>query len=396
MSIVNTPFVCEDVSEKIKNIEIEKLTAEEALKSRTKLINYIFHEVRNPINVIGIGIEALEEKLTKSNTRSVSNIIRLMKNSIERASTILNDTLDYTKLDTKINMMDFEIYNIGDIVEEVVILNKIKAIKLNINIYTNINDVLYSRVDKDRMFQVFENLLSNAIKFTPPDGDIYISLKEKDGLIIFKIKDTGYGIKDEFLKNVFEPYNNIKSKQNNNNHKGLGIGLSIVKKILEIHSSSIEIQSEENIGTTFSFKILKSVNKIDLTTEHEERGIHIKDKKILIVDDDESNLMAIKELLHIKGFETSTLSDGVDFINSIKNKEILDDTYDLILLDNIMKTMNGKDALIICRNEYDFKGKIAILSGCTTPGDRERFIEAGTDFILEKPFKYGNFIKLIN
>lgn len=385
----------------IKNVEFQKKIADERLKSRTSLINYIFHEVRNPINVLSTGIEVLEEKIYKVNPDMtvIKNIIVLMKNSVERASEILNDTLDYTRFELKANALDIKTHNLSKITNEAVALSRIKAENLKIDIYTDIDEITNVNIDTNRMFQVINNLLSNSLKFTEENGRIFIKVKNLENKILFSIEDSGCGIELNNIKKIFEPYNNIQSEYTNSSKKGMGIGLSITKKIIELHSSEINVKSTPGKGSTFSFYLPKSYN---INLENTSSKTVIKNtigKKVLIVDDDISNVSVLKELLFIRGFVVETLSDGTHLVEAVKNDRKINDIpvtdFDIILLDNMMKTMDGWEALSIIRSDYDFKQNVIMLSGCTTQDDIDKFTKLGADGVLEKPFNYQKFLKFL-
>jgi len=390
----------EDYSEKIKEVSEE----------RVKLINYIFHEVRNPINVLSTGIDLIDQKLLEifPDMKNIKNTISLMRSSVKRASKILNDTLDYTKFEQKANVLNTEIQNLSIIVQEAIKLSKLKALEYDIMLHNDVEDDIYTDIDKNRIFQAINNLLSNALKFTPPNGKIYIETTKNSGYAHFKIKDTGCGISEIDIKKIFKPYNNITSSHNNNKIKGMGMGLSITKKIIELHSSVLSVESELGKGTIFSFKIpLVSETKLkEFKNKHENyKGEELKytnkveyNMKILLVDDDRSNLFVLKNLLEMRGFEVDTLSDGKELIECVKNKqnkEIKMKEYHLILLDNLMKYTNGSETLKILRNEYDFNQKVVILSGCTTKEDAQYFKDCGADGVLEKPFNYEKFLEFL-
>lgn len=391
----------------LAKVEHAKISAENALKDRVTLINYIFHEVRNPINVLSAGIETLEDKLKgEIHVGNMKRIISLMRKSVERATRILNDTLDYTKFETKLNVLELTSCDIGKVIEEAVVLNKIKAETYNIDIYSDIDKTLKAKIDKDRIFQVINNLLSNAIKFTPEGGKIFVSLKtnrnDKNRVTVI-IEDTGCGISPENLKQVFKPYNNISASHNNAKIKGMGLGLSITKKIVELHSTSLNVESTIDRGTKFSFDLIKSFDTLETKIDDLSNLINLpensKGVRLLLIDDDMDNIEIMKELLETKGFKTEFLNDGQELIDCVKTGTVKNtniDDFDIVLLDNVMKLVNGSKALEICRDEYGFGGKVAILSGCVTSEDKAEFLNAGADWILEKPFNFGEFLKIFD
>jgi len=377
--------------EKLIKYEIDKQVSEKKYDDKMKIVNYIFHEVRNPLHTITIGIETIKN-ICKS--KDIDEIVDVINGSINRTTKILNDTLDYSKLeknnDSNKNIFNISRINFSNVLNNLFSEYKIQANSLNIKLYKDIEDNLYINADKDRIIQVIGNLLSNSLKFTEPKGKIYIQLDKNKNNIDFVLEDTGCGISEENIEKIVEPYNTVKAGYTNSKVNSIGIGLSIVKKILNGHGQDLIIDSVVGTGTKMKFSFL-NCDEVDEVDEVDKKST-IKMKKILLVDDDSNNNFVMKKLLNIHGFHVDVMVDGKEVIDNID--KIINEKYDIILLDYLMKYVNGDQVLKSCRNL--FMNKIAMISGCTTQEDKDIFIKLGADIIFDKPLNIEKLIKYIN
>lgn len=383
-----TDFVLQN--EKLNNVELEKKTAEETLKVKMKLVNYIFHEVRNPLHALSAGIDIIESML---HGPELSNIIDIMKKSIQKSTKILNDTLDYSKLEDGSIKLNIKNTNISNLLESVVQFYKLKAKTLSLKIFTDIERDLYSHVDKDKFEQIISNILSNSMKFTRPLGTIFVILEKINNDIKCTIEDTGCGIDEENIEYITEPYNCVSASYNNSGVRSIGIGLSIVKKLLILHNSNIEISSKKDKGTKISF--LLKISEKDNTEESDNYSLKKMNKsnkniKILLVDDDTDNNIIMHKLLTGLNYTVEFYTDGSEVINNIDKLN----NFNIILLDHLMKNMNGDEVLEKIRNIY--KGKIVVLTGCTTDDIKKNFYKFGADKIFEKPVIINELINYID
>lgn len=378
-------------NEKLKIIELEKKTAEETLKIKMKFVNYIFHEVRNPLHALSAGIDIIS---SINNGPEINNVVDIMKRSIQKSTKILNDTLDYSKLEDgsiKLNKVNTDL---SVFLDSIVQFYKLKAKSLKLKIFTNIEKNIYAYIDKDKFEQIISNILSNSMKFTKPNGIIYVNLENIDNLIKCSIEDTGCGIEKKNIELVTEPYNCINAPFDNSGVKSIGIGLSFVKKLLELHDSNIIIESELNVGTTISFYLKKVNDKIEEKNES-INVVHKYEKtsnktKILLVDDDNDNNTIMHKLLSSLNYIVDIYTDGSFVLDNINNL----DKYDVIILDYLMTNVNGDVVVKKIRSIY--KNKIGILTGCTTNDTIKYFLDIGVNKILEKPIMLDTLLNFIN
>ncbi|MDX1372371.1 MAG: response regulator, partial [Nitrososphaeraceae archaeon] len=245
------------------------------------------------------------------------------------------------------------------------------------------------------------NLISNAIKYTNQGGveiKTYKSVTKSD-IINIAISDTGIGINEKNHKIIFEPFRQV-SEGLAREFDGVGLGLAITKKYVELLGGSISVSNNPGNGTTFSLAFSTKLNKINESNINKRgseinKGIHIhptNNKSILLVEDDISNADVV--IAYLKAYYTLHHKfDGIEAINCCKEFK-----YDIILMDINLKGMNGVETLQEIRNLNDYYKNIPIIAitAYAMKGDKEKFIEAGFDYYIPKPFKRETLITILN
>ncbi len=234
----------------IKNSELSELNA-----LKTEYISIASHDLRSPISqIMGLAQLLLKNK-RYTPTEPQKKLIERILESAEFQLSLVSDLLDITRVETGNMKLELELSDINSLikksVESVEELIKNKGIKLTIHEFDELRLV---KIDSLKILQVINNLLGNAIKFTGEGGTIDIKVIIEEGTLTFSITDTGLGIKEEELPNIFEKFNKYR-KQGTMGEKGTGLGLSICKKLIELHKGEIGVKSEYGKGSTFFFKI---------------------------------------------------------------------------------------------------------------------------------------------
>ena len=298
-------LLIQDISFEKKIEEQEKMNIESksSLKAKNEFIASISHEIRNPLQVISYNTENL---LTKNLTTDVKDIIKDIYNSTKFLTTIIGDILDYSKIEAgemKILKSKFEIL---DIVENSISMNcqtcLQKGLKLNLNFDFNLQKYFYS--DSSRILQIMNNFITNAVKYTK-EGTLDIKVKKiisekKEDLMYFECKDTGIGIPDHYLKNLFDPFVQIfEKKYSPSEFKGWGLGLPICKRLLDLMNGKFGVESEVAIGSTFWFTIpIESVQN-NLTYREYYGNLNSICDEINIIHSDSNFIEEVKSLLEI-------------------------------------------------------------------------------------------------
>lgn len=236
-----------------KNIELEKLNAE-----KNKFFSIIAHDLRSPFNAI-IGLsELLVEEIDEKNYENAQEYSSVILQSARRAVALLNNLMEWAQLKTGKIEYNPEYFNIVALIKEAALLYNEIAKKKSITIEENLPYFLSLYADKAMISSILRNFISNAIKFTMPGGKVVVTVEEKPREIIFSVKDTGVGISKERVDDIFK-IDHMYSTMGTDNEKGTGMGLTLCKDFVEMHSGKIWVESEEGIGSCFCFSLNKSI-----------------------------------------------------------------------------------------------------------------------------------------
>ena len=261
-----------------KEVEVEKKKLEEAIhleSIRNEFFGNISHEFKTPLNII-LGIVQLIDKNIELDNITKENLIRhvdIMKQNSYRLLRLVNNLIDISRIDIGYYNLQPSNYNIVKVIEDITlsIAEYVKHKKINLIFNTDVEEITLA-CDPDKIERVILNLLSNAIKYTDDNGDIYVSLNKVNEDVVVSVKDSGVGIPNDKLELIFDRFgqaNDILSRR----CEGSGIGLSIVKSIVEMHGGKIEVFSEIGKGSEFVFnipiKILEEENVI-LTCDNKD------------------------------------------------------------------------------------------------------------------------------
>ena len=261
-----------------KEVEVEKKKLEEAIhleSIRNEFFGNISHEFKTPLNII-LGIVQLIDKNIELDNITKENLIRhvyIMKQNSYRLLRLVNNLIDISRIDIGYYNLQPSNYNIVKVIEDITlsIAEYVKHKKINLIFNTDVEEITLA-CDPDKIERVMLNLLSNAIKYTDDNGDIYVSLNKVNEDVVVSVKDSGVGIPNDKLELIFDRFgqaNDILSRR----CEGSGIGLSIVKSIVEMHGGKIEVFSEIGKGSEFVFnipiKILEEENVI-LTCDNKD------------------------------------------------------------------------------------------------------------------------------
>jgi len=247
------------VSQRTKELQLLNLELKKALRIKTEFLRNVNHELRTPLTAMIGFCDILEQKqLGELNERQSKAMSSIKKNG-QDLLLLINQLLDLSKLEDNKLALNEKWFDLPKAISEITVNIEPLASKKDINI-SAVSDEKVSSVygDPDRIKQVLLNLLSNAIKFTEPKGKISVETKDGKDLIAVTVKDTGIGIKNEDLSSLFEPFSQIDGSQTRK-YGGTGIGLSIVKSLVEAHGGSVSVDSEPGKGSAFSFTIPKKV-----------------------------------------------------------------------------------------------------------------------------------------
>lgn len=402
LSASNTPVLnakgqLERQVELINDITQRKQVEQEMIESRAQAIqlseakemflSVMSHEIRTPLNAV-IGMTHL---LLENDPKPTQlDDLNILKFSGENLLNIINDILDFTKIETgnlELESIPFDLHTLCvDIINSL----QINAGKRGNSLSLTYDHLIPERLlgDKTRLYQILMNLLGNAIKFTE-GGKIELQLKlqkNKTDLssIYFEIRDNGIGIPKDKLSYIFETFTQARTDISRK-YGGTGLGLAITKKLIKLFDSDIQVQSTEGKGTIFSFVInFNQVSEADLKVKPVALQSNFNTKKILVVDDNEVNILIAKRFLSKWGFTIDFAVNGEEAIH-----KIIENSYDLVFMDIRMPGIDGFDATKIIREipgDYFKNLPIIALTASTLHDENLKFKEAGMNGHILKPF----------
>lgn len=373
--------------------------AEQSNRAKSIFLANMSQEIRTPMNgIVGMTDILALTKLTEEQ----KEYLEIIKYSSSTLLAILNDIMDFARIEAgnfKLDKTDFNLKDLFNQTWKSLEPNaKKKKLELNIKIDGKGNYEVCG--DPLRMKQVMVNLLSNAIKYTD-SGKIDLSLqpeKSTDSKEVYKliVKDTGIGISKERLKNIFDSYS-VSNKSEQVTLKGRGLGLTIVKSIIDHMGGKVSVESSQEVGTEFTCilpfdAVSEKKTKTKGTTVTTEKQVR-STLSILVAEDNFVNQRLVKELLRRQGYKVDIVDNGLKLFEAMEKSK-----YDVILMDVQMPVMDGLEATSIIREiERETGGHIPIIgiTAYSMKADRDKCIEAGMDDYLAKPFSKEEFYKKI-
>ncbi len=358
--------------------------AESAVKAKQQFLSNMSHEIRTPMNaIIGFTKVVLKTDLTSKQKEYLTAI----KMSGDSLIVLINDILDLAKVDAGKMTFEQTPFKMELSIAAMLHLFETKIQEKNlelIKIYDKkIPEVLVG--DPVRLHQIILNLVSNAVKFTNT-GKITVTVRlvsedEESATIEFSVADTGIGIAENKIKNIFENFQQASSGTSRL-YGGTGLGLAIVKQLVEPQGGVITVKSKIDEGSMFSFilSFQKTKAEAELETGLVELDTEIKNIKILVVEDIALNQLLMKTLLDDFGFECDIVANGKLAIEKLKNK-----SYDIILMDLQMPEMNGFEATEYIRNKMNSKIPIIALTADVTTVDLAKCRLVGMNDYIAKP-----------
>ncbi len=367
-----------------KQAEKNTLLAEKAMKSKQYFLSNMSHEIRTPMNAI-LGFTKVLQKTSLSEKQQ--EYIDAIKVSGDTLIVLINDILDLAKVDAGKMVFEKIPFNLTELLTALNHIFENKIVESNLKL-TKVYDAKIPEVivgDPVRLRQILLNLISNAIKFTA-EGEVKISTKiiredTKNITIEFSVSDTGIGIQEEELKNIFNHFEQASS-DTTRIYGGTGLGLAIVKQLVENQGGKVEVKSKRGEGSTFSFnlKFSKSMTKVRKERKATQEKAQTTSIKILVAEDMALNKLLLKTILEEYKFQYDIVSNGKEAIEQLKNNR-----YDLILMDLQMPEMNGFEATEHIRKVLKSTIPIIALSADVTTVDIEICKTAGMNDYLAKP-----------
>jgi len=367
--------------------------AQEANYAKSIFLSNMSHEIRTPMNaIIGMGELLTREPLSERQAGYVDDIIVSAKALLE----IINDILDFSKIESgrlELHPVDYDFNAFIDNIDSMFIyIAQKKGLEFRLECDENLPDFFFG--DDIRLRQILINICGNAVKFTET-GYVQLKISTSGGSLIFKIKDTGIGIRQEDMPKIFTAFEQV-DKALNRSVVGTGLGLALSRTFVEMMGGEIGIDSEYGKGTTFTVAIpivLGSPENIQKSESGKiEQALSAPDAKVLVTDDNEFNLRVAGGFLKLIDIEAHTADSGFKAIELIKQND-----YDIVFMDHMMPEMDGVETVREIRNlggKYA-ELKIVALTANAVGNAREMFLENGFSDFISKPVNINKLHEIV-
>ena len=389
-------------------LEIALKKAEAASLAKTRFLNNMSHDIRTPMNAILGYAQLMEDELKGKDLPETSEHLKKLQQSGNLLLAIINNVLDMARIESGRMEIDENYGRIEDIRQTLFELFDDEAKKKNIVLHYTIN-VEHDHVltDTTKVKEIFVNILSNAIKYTPFGGSVMMNVDElpcdEPGYMIVRtrVSDTGIGMSQDYLTKIFDAFtrerNTTKSKIT-----GTGLGMSIVKKYVDLLGGTIEVESELGKGSTFTVtlkhRIADESYYVKKHAENPESCSEILEgRNILLAEDNDLNAEIAEAILERAGLKTERVEDGIQCVNKITKMPA--GTYDMILMDIQMPKMDGYKATQEIRNLPD-KDKACIpiiaMTANAFEEDKREAIAAGMNEHIAKPVQADKLLSILS
>ena len=400
-------------------VELEKalMDTQKANNAKSDFLASMSHEMRTPLNAI-IGLSGLCLENSDLETDIRVNIEKVYSSG-DMLLSIVNDILDISKIEAgRMELVELD-YDVPSLINDTVTQNILRIGEKPIDFMLDVGVDSFARLNGDelRVKQIMNNLLSNAIKYTD-EGVVELSVHcRQDGDVVWvtiKVSDTGRGIKPDDLSKLFNDYSQL-DVHSNRKTEGTGLGLPILKSFTEMMNGTVEVQSEYGKGSVFTVKIAQNfVTDVHIGPEvvenlknfrysDEKRGyvahlerINIPYARVLVVDDNITNLDVAKGLMSTYGMKIDCVTSGQQATDAIRNEKV---QYNAVFMDHMMPGMDGIEATRIIREEIgsDYAKNIPIiaLTANAIAGNEQMFLSKGFNAFIPKPIELGRLDKVI-
>ena len=392
--------------EKLYTEEIRK-SAEKARKANEAKTRFLFnmsHDIRTPMNAI-VGFSGLLEKSLHDEKKSFGYIKKIRVSS-DILLTIINQVLEMARIESGKITLNPESVNIREMVEAMNTVFESSLTKKSLEYQCSLN-VVHDQIlcDKTKMEEIILNVVSNSIKYTNPHGKITVSIDEldsedeKNANYKVVVEDNGIGMSQDYLPHIFEEFSR-EHTSTETRVAGTGLGLPIVKSLVDRMGGTIEVESEEGKGTRFIMKFSFPVSLENQVREKEKQNIpditeKLEGKRILLAEDNELNAEIAETVLEETGIKVKHVEDGIQCIEELK--KMPEKYYDVILMDVQMPNMDGYTATQRIRDLDDSRAEIPIIAMTANAydEDRRKAQEAGMDGFLAKPLDVDEMMRLL-
>ena len=373
--------------------------AEAAVRAKSEFLSHMSHDIRTPINGMMGMLDIAQAHL--NNPEKMDLCLSKMRGAADQLLSLINDVLDMSKIETGSIQLVEEPFDMIRLLNGTLAVQEIIASEKSLTIEQDIEGAIEHPCvcgSPNYVRSILVNIISNAIKYTNPGGDIFVSARELscDGEYVkfeFIVSDTGIGMSEEFAEHIFEPFTQ-EHAENRSSYQGTGLGMSIVKNLINKMKGTITLETKQGEGSTFTITLPVKLDTVCFEeTETEEEETSIEGMKILLVEDNDLNLEVAQYILEDAGAEIIVARNGLESVELFEQSE--SDSFDVILMDVMMPVMDGLTATKSIRKLKRKDARTVPVIAMTANVFNEDIIaakEAGMNEHIAKPLDFDKLI----
>jgi len=378
-----------------KRFQIAAKEAESANRAKTDFLSTMSHDIRTPMNAI-VGLTTIAEK-NLGDVESTRESLRKIGLASNHLLTLINDILDISKVESGKLKLSPLTFSIVETVENLVSISQPMIKEKNIEFSFHINQIEkeYLYADQLRLNQIYINILSNAIKYTEPGGRVSVDMREEKSAqpdciqLSYVVADSGIGMTPEFMANMYQPFSRqIDSRVNS--IQGTGLGLAITKQMVDLMGGTIDCQSEQGKGTTFTVVLDIPV------AERQRDDMQLEPIDVLIIDDDEAMLETATDALESLGATVEQAQSGLEALGMIEHRHLSGRDYGVVIVDWRMPEIDGVETINRIHSEIGADIPILLISAYDWSDIEDIAKEAGANGFVSKPLFRSTLYDKIN
>ena len=378
-----------------RRFQVAARAAESASKAKTVFLSTMSHDIRTPMNAI-IGLTAIAEK-NLGDVESTKESLRKISLASNHLLTLINDILDISKVESGKLKLSPLTFSIVETVENLVNLSQPMVKEKNIEFFFHINrmEKEYLYADQIRLNQIYINILSNAIKYTEPGGRVSVEMREEESSLpncvrlTYVVSDTGIGMSPEFMAAMYQPFSR-QTDSRVNSIQGTGLGLAITKQMVDLMGGTIDCQSEQGKGTTFTVVLDIPV------AERQRDDMQFDSIDALIVDDDEVLLQSASDILESMGATVEQARNGAEALTMINGRHDAGRDFSIVIIDWKMPNTDGVETIRRIRAEVNANIPLLLVSSYDWSDIEDLAKEAGANGFVSKPLFRSTLYDKIN
>ncbi len=371
-----------EIAAQKRELEVANAQINEISRLKSEFLANMSHELRTPLNAILGFSEILKDNLVDLTPEQRQECMENIHASGKHLLELVNDVLDLSKIEAGRMELQYDRFWVANAVKEVHNVIRSLSERRDIQLEMGVTpEDLEVRADKSKFKQVMYNLLSNAIKFTPQGGRVWVAAHAENDDLVVDVGDTGIGIPKEHQMRIFNEFYQVES-ESTRQVEGTGLGLSLTRRLLQLHGGWINVESEMGTGSVFTFRI-------PLGGMEASNGRH---NRVLLVEDNESNRELTKMVLLGNGFEVDIAVDGNEGLHKARST-----LYDLVLMDVQLPGLDGLTVTRMLKADPKTAGvPIVALTANAMKGDEQEALAAGCSGYITKPIEVANFVRQIS